>query len=498
MTRPIGARLAPALLCAALASCAVGPDFHRPTRPAAPDYGAARMQPHDSAQDFVKGQDIPGQWWTLFHSPALNALIDRALAANPTLQSAQAALVQARENLYAQEGNFFPDITATFEPSRNKTATRSVSIASASGSPYYTLYTAQLGISYTPDVFGGIRRQVENLAATAESQRFQLEATYLTLTSNLVAAAINEASLRAQIAATTKIITAETDLLGILKKQLAVGQVAEVDMLAQQAALAAAQATLPPLRKQLDQQRDAIAAYIGTTPDQAIPQSFVLDQIGLPKSVPVSIPAALVDQRPDIRQAEENLHAASAAVGVAVANRLPTLTLSAYGGSESNFFRDLFASGNGFWTIAASLSQPVFDGGTLLHKARAARAALDQAAAQYRNTVLTAFQNVADSLAALQADADALTAASSAQQAASETLGIVKLQVSQGQVAYLGILSAQQTALQAELTLAQAKASRLADTAALFQAMGGGWWHRQDSEVRDIKGNDPLAIIGIH
>jgi NodT family efflux transporter outer membrane factor (OMF) lipoprotein len=491
-------RQLPALLACLLAGCAVGPDFHRPAKPDSPDYGATKMVPHDAAQDFVKNQDIPGQWWALFHSAPLNALIDRALVASPNLQSAQAALVQARENLYAQEGNFFPSLSATFEPSRNKTATRSVSFASANGSPYYTLITAQLDVSYTPDVWGGIRRQVENLVATAEQQRFQLEATYLTLTSNLVAAAINEASLREQIKATRQIIGAETDLLTILKKQLAVGQVAQVDMLAQQAALAAAKATLPPLQKQLDQQRDAIAAFVGQAPDKALPETFTLDQIELPKQIPVTIPAILVDQRPDIRQAEENLHAASANVGVAVANRLPSLTLSAYGGSQSNFFKDLFASGNGFWTIAASLTQPVFDGGTLLHKARAARAALDQAEAQYRNTTLAAFQNVADVLAALQADADALAAATLAAQSAEETLRIVRLQVSLGQVAYLGILNAQQTTLQAELTLVQAKANRLADTAALFQALGGGWWHRDDAKVRDVRGDDPLAIVGVH
>jgi NodT family efflux transporter outer membrane factor (OMF) lipoprotein len=491
-------RYTPSLAACLLAGCAVGPDFHRPAKPNSADYGATKMAPHDAAQDFVKNQDIPGQWWTLFHSAPLNALIDRALVASPNLQSAQAALVQARENLYAQEGSFFPSLSATFEPSRNKTATRSVSFASANGSPYYSLITAQLDVSYTPDVWGGVRRQVENLVATAEQQRFQLEATYLTLTSNLVAAAINEASLREQIKATHEIIAAETDLLEILKKQLAVGQVAQVDMLAQQAALAAAQATLPPLQKQLDQQRDAIAELVGQAPDEALRETFTLDQIALPKQIPVSIPAALVDQRPDVLQAEENLHAASANVGVAIANRLPSLTLSAYGGSQSNFFKDLFASGNGFWTIAASLTQPVFDGGTLLHKARAARAALDQAEAQYRNTTLTAFQNVADSLAALQADADALAAATLAAQSAEETLRIVRLQVSLGQVAYLGILNAQQTALQAELTLAQAKANRLADTAALFQALGGGWWHRDDVKVRDVRGSDPLAIVGVH
>ena len=490
--------MASLLLLLPMSGCAVGPDFHKPVPPSSTIYRPGVLQVRDSAQSFVVGADIPGQWWTLFHSQELNTVIDRALAANPNIASAQAALLQARENVYAQEGSFLPSLAGSFEPSRNKTATRSVSVASASGSPYYSLYTAQLAISYTPDVFGANRRQVENLVATAEQQRFQLEATYLTLTSNLVAAAINEASLRAQIAATQNIVAAGTDLLAVLHRQLELGQVAQIDLLAQQAALAQAQATLPPLRKQLDQQRDALAVLTGAPPDQVLPESFEIDRIELPQRLPVSIPAALVNQRPDIGQAEANLHAASALVGVAIANRLPVLNLTAAGGSAANYFADMFASGNGFWTLAASLTEPIFDGGTLLHRERAARAALEQAKAQYRVTVLSAFQNVADCLAALQADADAVTAAETSEQAAAGTLKIVRLQVSLGQVAYLSILSAQQTAMQAELALVQAKANRLADTAALFQAMGGGWWHRSDPAVKDISGNDPLAVIGIH
>jgi NodT family efflux transporter outer membrane factor (OMF) lipoprotein len=485
-----------AVMATMLGGCAVGPDFHRPAPPDATSYGAGRASAHDAAQAYVQGLDIPGQWWTLFHAPALNDLIRRALQGNPTLDAAQAALRQARELVFAQQGNYFPSLSATFEPSRNKTATRSVSFASANGNPYYTLITAQLAVSYTPDVFGGQRRQVENLAATAEQQRFQLEATYLTLTSNLVTAAINEASLRAQLEATRQIVAAETGLLTVLRKQRDAGQVADVDVLAQQAALAQAQAALPPLQKQLDVQRDALADLAGLPPGRMPPQIFTLDDIALPKSVPLSIPAVLVTQRPDVRQAEAALHAASANVGVAISNRLPALTLTASGGSQSNFFRDLFASGNGFWTVAAALTQPVFDGGTLLHRARAAWAALDQASAQYRSTSLAAFQNVADVLAALQADADTLAAARAAAQAADETLRIVRLQVSLGQVAYLAILNAQQSALQARLTLINARANRLADTAALFQALGGGWWHRNDA-APGMAMPDPVATMGL-
>jgi NodT family efflux transporter outer membrane factor (OMF) lipoprotein len=486
------------LLLTFASGCAVGPDFHKPAAPTATTYRPTEVALQVRAQRFVNGMDIPGQWWALFHSPQLNALIVRALAANPSLEAAQAALRQAREQVYAQEGSFFPSIEGNFTPSRNKTATRSVSVASANGSPYYSLYTAQLEVSYTPDVFGGNRRQVENLVATADQQRFQLEATYLTLTSNLVTACVNEASLSDQIEATRQIIALESDLLSVLNRQYALGQIAQVDVLAQQAALAQAAATLPPLQKQLDQQRDALSALIGASPDRAIAETFHLDDISLPAALPVSLPAALVDQRPDVRQAEANLKAASALVGVAIANRLPVLNLTAQGGSEANYFTDMFASGNGFWSLAASLTQPIFEGGTLLHRARAAWAALDQAKAQYRSTALAAFQNVADSLAALQADADSVRAAAQAEQAATQTLHIVQLQVSLGQTAYLGILNAQQTALQARLSLIQAKSGRLADTAALFQALGGGWWNRNDVQVRDVEGNDALGVVGLH
>ena len=486
----------PFLLCGLVAGCAVGPDFHRPAPPASAAYTPDPLTAHDSAQVFAQGMDIPGDWWALFHAPALDRLVRRALSANPSLEAAQASLRQARETLYAEEGSFLPDISATFEPSRNKTATRSVSFAAAQPTPYYNLITAELSLTYTPDIFGGTRRQVESLVATSEQQRFQLEATYLSLTSNVVTAAITEASLRGQILATQQIINAETDLLSVLKRQYAVGQVAGVDELAQEAALAQARAALPPLQKQLDQQRDLLSDLVGARPDEPLPERFQLADISLPVSLPVSVPAALVNQRPDVLQSEEALHNACALVGVAIANRLPSLTITAVGGSESNYFHDLFASGNGFWSIAAGVTQPIFEGGALLHKARAARAALEQAEAQYKSTTLSALQNVADSLHALQADADSLAAAQQAEQAAAASLKIVRLQASLGQVAYLGVLNAEQTALQAEVSLIQARAARLSDTAALFQALGGGWWHRSDVQVRDIHGNDPLAVIG--
>ena len=473
-----------------LAGCAVGPDF---TRPAAPEVEGYTPEPlaqqtastdvaGGAAQRFVQGLDIPGQWWTLFHPSALNTLIEEALRNNPTLPAAEAALRQAWENVYAAQGAFFPTAVVSYSPSRNKTATGVTFTAASSGAPLFTLHTAQVVVTYAPDVFGGTRRQVESLTATTEFQRFQLEAAYLTLTSNVVAAAVQEASLRGQIAATEEIIKIQTDSLDILRKQFELGQVAGADVAAVEATLAQAQATLPPLQKQLAVQRDLVTALIGRLPSQQPPEKFELASLQLPQDLPVSLPSNLVEQRPDIQSAEAQLHAASAQIGVAVAARLPQFTLTGNAGTTANQISQLFMTpGTAFWTLAGNVAQTVFDAGTLLHKERAAVAAFDQAAAMYRSTVITAFQNVADSLHALQSDAETLKAAYAAERAASKSLEIARRQLQLGAIGYLGLLTAENTYDTALLALVQAQAARFADTAALFQALGGGWWNRTDA-----------------
>jgi NodT family efflux transporter outer membrane factor (OMF) lipoprotein len=471
-----------------VAACAVGPDFEKPAPPAAAGYTpeplaaetASAATPGGAAQHFVPGMDLPGQWWQLFHSEALNAMVGEALKHNPEVKAAQAALRVALEEVYAQEGAFFPTVAGSFTPSRQKTATGALSPASASGNPYFSLYTAELAVSYTPDVFGLNRRTVESLQAQADTQRFQLEATYLTLTSNVVAAAVQEASLRGQIAATEDIIKIEEQLLELLRKQFTLGAVAEVEVVQQEAALAQAEAALPPLRKQLALQRNLLTALIGRFPSEEPAERFELQSITLPTDVPVSLPARLVEQRPDVEAAEANLHAASALIGVAIANRLPNLTISASDGNAANTISRLFTSGTGFWSVAATLTQPIFDGGTLLHKERAARYAYDEAAWQYKSAVITGMQNVADALRALQSDADAVKANARAEHSAQESLEITRKQLELGAINYLALLTAQQTYLQARINLVQAQAARYADTAALFQALGGGWWNRTD------------------
>jgi NodT family efflux transporter outer membrane factor (OMF) lipoprotein len=479
-----------AISVATLTACAVGPDFESP---AAPDVEGFTSSPlpgktvsteaaGGEAQRLVRDLDIPGQWWTLFHSEALNALIEQALKNNPTLPAAEAALRQAWENVYAEQGAFFPTAVVSYSPSRNKTATGVVFTAASSGPPFFTLHTAQVVVTYAPDVFGGTRREVESLAATAEFQRFQLEAAYLTLTSNVVAAAVEEASLRGQIAATEEIIKIQTDSLGILRKQFELGQVAGADVAAVEATLAQAQATLPPLQKQLAVQRDLLTALIGRLPSQEPAEKFELVSLQLPQDLPVSLPSKLVEQRPDIQSAEAQLHSASASIGVAVAARLPQFALTGNAGTTANQIGQLFITpGTAFWTLAGNVAQTVFDAGTLLHKERAAVAAFDQAAEMYRSTVIAAFQNVADSLHAVLSDADTLKATYAAERAAFKSLEIARMQLQLGAIGYLGLLTAENTYDTALLALVQAQAARYADTAALFQALGGGWWNRTDA-----------------
>lgn len=477
--------LAPLLLLS-LAQCKLGPDFLRPAAPDVPGYTAGPLPAQTSgsntrggaAQRFVRDIDIPGQWWTLFHSAALNRLVVQALAANPDLAAAQAALRQARENVYAGQGALFPTVTANASAEREKFAGAAFGIPGLSST--FSLISGTLNVSYAPDVFGGTRRQIESLAAQQEYERFQLEAAYLTLTSNLVVAAIQEASLRGQIAATEEIIKVEADQLNVVRQQFELGGAAKSDVLQQEATLAQTRATLPPLQKQLAQTRHQIRALAGRFPSQDSGEVFDLAALKLPRDLPVSLPSLLVQQRPDVRAAEAQLHEASANIGVAVANQLPQFSITGQLGTETTRLSQLFSPGTGVWSIAGAVAQTLFDAGTLQHKKRAAVFAFDQAAAQYRSTVLKAFQNVADALRALQADADALAAQAAAERSALASLNLARSQYRLGAITYLTLLNAERTWEQTRINLVQAEANRYSDTAALFQALGGGWWNRID------------------
>jgi len=482
-------RCALCALLSVLGSCAVGPDFKRPAAPSAPSYGAASKLRQTvgapgfagAAQRLTPGQDIPADWWTLFQSPKLNHLIEVALRDSPDLASAQAALRQARELYLAQRTSLFPLAQGGFSATRAKNAVASISNPTSlpQADPYYNLYTAQLSVSYLPDVFGAARRAIEAAKAQADSARFQYEATYVTLSSNVVVTAVQEASLRAQVAATERLIGLQHQLTTTVRAQRKLGTASDLDVLTQETAEAQTVATLPPLRKQLGQTRDQLTALLGRLPAQEPEESFRLEDLTLPAQLPVSLPSQLVEQRPDVRQAEENLHAASASVGIAITDMLPQFAISADLGSSALKLGSLLGPYTGFWSAGGSLTQTLFDAGALLHHKRAADAALDQAGAQYRSAVILACQNVADTLRALAADAEALQASAEADRAAKAAFELARRQHALGTVSFVAVLNAEQSYRQAELTLVLAQAARYADTAALFQALGGGWWNRR-------------------
>ena len=466
--------------------CAVGPDFKRPPAPKSERYTAETLPPQTTAsegtagaaQAYVPGGDIPAQWWTLFRSEQLNALVEQALKGSPDVAAAQAALRQAHEDVLAQQGALLPQIDGNLSATRQKVSGASFGQPEA-GATIYSLFNATANVSYTLDIWGGVRRGIEAQRAQADYQNFQLEATYLALSSNVVTTAIQEASLRAQIEATEEIIAADRKQLQTVQRQLALGGVSKLDVLTQQTELAHQLASLPPLIKQLQQNRNLLAVLLGQTPDVPLQARFQLDDLTLPESLPVSIPARLVEQRPDVRAQEALLHQASAEIGVATSNMLPQITLTGEYGGTSTRSSDLFKSSSNIWSAGAGLTQPIFHGGELLHKKRAAVAAYDQAAAQYRGTVLSAMRNVADALYALNADAEALNEQNLAAQAAADTLKVSRARYAAGSISSLDLLVVARAYQQARIAQLQAQAARYADTAALFQALGGGWWNRE-------------------
>jgi NodT family efflux transporter outer membrane factor (OMF) lipoprotein len=488
---PKGAlRACAAPLMGLLASCAVGPNFKAPDAPRdarfvaagqLPAETAATALPGGQAQRFVDGLDIPGQWWTLFQSVELNALIERALKNSPTLEAAQAALRQAKESAAAQRGSYYPSVSAAVQSERQKASGAAFGIPGFPSSYFYNLDSASVNVSYTLDAFGGVRRQVESVQAQAEYQQFALEASYLALTANIVTAAVNDASLRAQIAATEQIAKSQQSQLDIIARRVAVGAASRADVLQQQAVLQSTLATLPALRSQLAATRNQLAVYTGALPADYSDADLDLDSLNIPQDLPVSLPSKFVEQRPDIREYSALLHQATAQVGIATANMLPQITLTGSVGQDASTWSNLFSAGSNVWSLIGSLSQPIFKGGQLKHQRRAAVAAAQEAAANYKATVLTAFQNVSDALYALKGDADALAAEALAERAAAESLTLVQAQYKNGAASYVQVLSAQQSYQTAAVALVKARALRYADTAALFQALGGGWWNRNEA-----------------
>ncbi len=493
-------------VAAVLSAACVGPNFHRPAAPAGAGYAptpwpertAAAPVAGGESQRFAGDHPVGGRWWREFGSEPLDALVERALARNPTIRAAQAALRQAQELELAQRGFFYPALGLGYAFERQKVAgnlSNSVApgvqgngtviapVQNPSAIPhnqplYYNFHTAQLSVGYTPDVFGANARAVEALAAGTEAQRFALDAAYVALAANVVGAAIQEAATREQIAAVDAIIEQNRHALEILERQLADGYAMRADVAAQEAQLAQAAALRPPLEKQLEQTRDLLRALVGNLPNQELEETFRLDQLHLPAELPVSVPSALIAQRPDVRAAEALLHAANADVGVAVAARFPQFSITGAVGGTATEFSQMFASGGPFWNLIGGVTQPVFVGGTLLHRQRAAEEGLRQAAAQYQAAVLAAYQDVADTLHAVIADADGLRAAADYETAARVELDVARKQRRAGLIGELVLLQAEQAYQQALISRVQAQGLRFADATALYVALGGGWWQK--------------------
>jgi NodT family efflux transporter outer membrane factor (OMF) lipoprotein len=490
---PASGRVAVAVAVAflALAGCAVGPNYREPVAPAVDRYTVKPLPQATTsagttggdAQRFLAGQSVPQQWWTAFGNAELDRRVQQALAHSPTVAGAQAALRQAEETVKAARGGLFPALDGSAGAVRQQQSGAQFAGfgGNFSGSKPFNVFNAGVSVGYVFDVFGGVRRGIEAQNAAAEVQRAKLDATYLTLAANVVTASLQEASLREQVASAAKVVDDLTKELAIAKKQQAIGSKSFSDTLAVRTELATAAVALPGLRQQLAATQNQLATYLGVTPAQLDIHPITLDQVTLPATIPVSLPSTVVAQRPDIRAAAAQLHAATAAVGVATADMLPKLTLSGSAGSQALHSSGLFKAGTGAWSIGFNILQPLFHGGQLLHQKRAAQAGMDAALANWQQVVLTAFQNVADSLQALDYDAASLKAVATAEHDASKLLDLTRAQYRIGAVGYVNLLTAEQAYQAARVALIKSRTARLTDTAALYAALGGGW-HGNDQD----------------
>jgi NodT family efflux transporter outer membrane factor (OMF) lipoprotein len=478
----IAASTVSVLAGAVLYGCAVGPDFHPPAPPDTSHYTPGTQPsttveapvPAGNLQTFVSGRDIPGDWWSLFHSEPLDGLVRQALRDSPSIEGAKAALRSAEATYAAERGALLlPALDGQAGVTRQRQPGAAFGLP-AVGASTYTLYSVAVNVSYRLDLFGASRRQLEGLRAQTDYQHWELEAANLTLTGNVVTTAFDVASLREQLAAVNDVVSSESAQLKVVQRQFDAGGASRADVLSQNAQLAQAQAVVPGLEKALAQAQHRLAVLAGHTPDYADLPEFTLERFELPTELPVTVPANLIRQRPDIQAAEALVHQATAQVGVATANLYPQLNLTGSIGSDSLTVGDLFKTSTEAWSAGASLLQPLFQGGQLRYQRRAALANLDQAAATYRE--------VADTLRAREADARSLRAQVEAERAASDALDIAKRQFQAGGISYVVVLTAERLYLQARQSRVQAQAARYADSAALFQALGGGWWNRNSGE----------------
>ena len=474
------------MVALAAAGCAVGPDFRRPDAPVAAQYTAGApvtgtIAADGKAQVFTVGKRLQADWWRLFGSPALNALIVQAHAHNPGVDAAQASLRQSEFSLRAGYGIFFPQVTGNAAVARQQASPLRFGLQSPG--TVFNLFTLSASVSYTLDIFGG-KRRIEKLEAQVDIPRYALLATYLTLSANVVNTAIARASYLAQIQATQELVELETQQLRISEAQAKAGTQSYADVLAVQSQIASTQALVPPLQQSCDRAGHLLATLMGQTPAEAKLPEFALGDFTLPAELPLGLPSELVQQRPDILVAEAALHAASAEIGLATAAMIPSLSLTAgYGANNSNIGK-LFTSPSEFWNIGAGITAPIFDGGTLWFQRKAAIEAHQQLAATYRETVLAAFAQVADALRALEHDAQTLAAQSRAVRAAQDSLKLRQISYDVGVASYLQVLAADQQLLQARVGEIRAQGQRLQDTVALYAALGGGWWNTPEAAAK--------------
>ena len=467
----------------ALCGCAVGPDFQSPAAPdtqtytyeAQPAVTVAASGVAGASQTFVAAEHATPMWWKQFQSDALNRIVELALQQSPTLTQARAKLIEARENYNAQFGaTAFPAVDATVSGVRQRVDIAAFGIPNVPNQGPFTLYNASVSVSYALDIFGGNRRALEALMAQVDYQSFEFEAARLSLAGNVVSTAVRRASLKQQIALTQRLADTQAQQLKITEGRFAAGGVSQLDVRSQRTLLAQTRASLPPLATQLAQADHQLAILLGMPPSKADFADLTLESLHLPDTLPLTLPSTLARERPDIRASETLLHQASANVGVATANLYPQFSISAGIGSERTNIQDV-VSGLNIWNFGLNLTQPIFRGGELRAKKRSAQAAYDAALADYQQTVLQALQQVADTLTALQNDARELQARDDAAQQAQASMDIAQAQYSAGGVSQFGLLDTQRQVLQTALDRTRAQADRFADTAALFQSLGGGW-----------------------
>jgi NodT family efflux transporter outer membrane factor (OMF) lipoprotein len=463
-----------------VAGCNVGPKYNPPTAPSITAY-TPQPQPAETAtsagsagvaQHLNSSAALPAQWWTLFHSPELNGMMEQALANSPTLAQAEARLKEAQEELNARTGaTKYPAVTGNASVEGEQLNLAAYGIPFPNPSPF-ALLNGSVAVSYALDIFGANRRAIEGLGAERDYENWQLEGARLMLAGNVVSATIRQAEVRKQIALTRQLLALEQHELAITVERNRAGGTSDADVESRITTAAQTEATIPPLEAQLDVVAHQLAVLTGKSPAEVQIPELSLDALELPQELPLSLPSALVRQRPDIRAAESLLHQASANVGVATANLYPQIVLSGSGGGIGTSF----VAGGDVWNVASSLTQPIYNGGALRAEKRKAEAAYQEANSVYRQTVLQAFGQVADTLTAIDHDAQTLKARSDVAADADASYRIAQGRYQAGGISELVLLEAERQQLHAELDRAVATAARFSDSATLFQALGGGWW----------------------